>query len=181
MTSFLNWIENHSIYQKCLIGKLRGRRVKCEKPDLTNIPRYLILDCDKCEHLWQVKRGKQTQHLKRPDFLLFLEFKNKIIVIILEITEGRVGSYEPEQIEGGLRLLEDMIQQYSNLTAENIYVRGYVVHSGSVADIFHDVKGRLTIQIGGKKIPVEVCDDRCGQKLKNLIDSKLSRMMRCDK
>lgn len=175
LIGFLNWIRNHQNYNQCVIPNLcEGKwKVSCEKPNLKGIgiQRYLILDFNKCPNILQ--RHQQ----KIPDFLIFMICKSKLVVVILELTDGILDDYEIKQIQGGSQLLEDMIRQYGGLSAKNaknIDVYGYIIHArGASASEYGIIRKAIQkggkIQIQEKKIEIKYEIDKCGKKLNSLI------------
>lgn len=163
MHPFLNWMLNSHRGHRCLAPAPSRWGVSCSVR-WPRGPAFYVLDCDRCPDF---------QNRKRPDFLLFLERRELLLIVVLELTEGTVRSDKRDQIEAGLQKLEEYLNAWSTQSGGNVSpsVHGFVLHNVAVrnADL-HSLRRPLPFR--GKTLSLVV--DRCGRRLSDLLNESPS-------
>jgi|FaiFalDrversion3_1042247.scaffolds.fasta_scaffold20813_1 hypothetical protein len=163
MHPFLNWLLTHHRDHRCLTAVPQRWAVECQI-QWPQDPTFHILDCDRCPDFLQ----GQSQGRKRPDFLLFLERKNRVLVLILELTRGAVEPDKRDQIAEGLRTLEGYLAQPGDEPHlfRSVDVHAWILHSGHVRN--EDMRRlQQPLALGGR--PLRPVVDRCGRLLRDLL------------
>jgi hypothetical protein len=160
MHPFLNWLLTHHKDHRCLTKSPRPWGVSC-RIQWPREPAFYVLACDACPDFLQ----GQGQGRKRPDFLLFLERQEWLLIVVLELTSGVVEPDKRAQLAEGLRTLEGYLDQPGHFSRK-IVIRPWILHSGGVRT--EDVRRlQQPLSLMGKLQRSVV--DRCGRLLGNLL------------
>lgn len=163
MHPVLQWLLHHHGAHGCLASRPLRWGVDCQ----VQWPKDAhLLDCDRCPDFLHGSSHGQ----KRPDFLVFLERQGELLVLVLELTQGRVDRHKRAQIAQGLQVLSQMLSQCG--ARSQLSVEVFLLHSGHIrsADVH---RLRRPMPFRGK--PLSPVMDRCGRLLNDLLECWPSR------